>query len=165
MIQRIQSIYLLLVVVICIVASLYQTTYLSVMMHSNLDKGNYTAEVGLVQQTVISSSGTYTDYDNKKLIALGVIGLMALGCIFMYKNRTKQIRFVRLNIILSLMFLLGMMYFAYKYVQSDDVMLINDYTIRPLGLALIGVIILLNTLALIQIKKDDKLVKSADRFR
>lgn len=165
MIQRIQSIYLLLVVAICVFVAFFQTTYLSVNLHSNLDKGDYQAEIGLVQQTVVSSSGIYTDYDTKKLIALEIIGGLSLFCIFLYNNRMKQMRFVRLNIVISILFMLGMLYFAFKYVKSDDVMVVTDYSIRPFGFAVVGVIVLLNTLALIQIKKDDKLVKSADRFR
>jgi uncharacterized membrane protein len=165
MIQRIQTIYLLLVTLICVSAAFIPATYLSVDFKSTMDQGEFHAEIGLVQQTETSSAGLMEYHDSKKLIALELIGALALFCVFLYKDRTKQMRFVRLNIIMSLIFLIGMAYFSYNYIQPDKMMEVTAYSIKPLGLVVMALIILLNTLALIQIRKDDNKVKSADRFR
>lgn len=161
MIQRIQSVFLLLVSIIAIVAILVPMHYLSINIQ--MEEGNSAiSAIGLVQQVVAVDNETDQATDYKKAGALAIIGLIAFVTIFLYKNRALQMRLVRLNIMASVLFAIGMAYFVYKYFQSIEVI---EYSIKPAGCIAIASILLLNILALKYIRKDDNLVKSADRFR
>ena len=161
MIQRIQSVFLFLVVVLVVLAIVQPMYYFTVNV--NFPEGQTaTSSIGLTQQVAASDGTTEIVHDNYKIMALSLIGIIALITIFMFKKRDLQMRLLRINIIATLLFAVGMAYFIYNFTNSLD---INEMTYSPTGILVIVGILVLNILAYGFIKKDDNLVKSADRFR
>ncbi|HLV62029.1 DUF4293 domain-containing protein [Galbibacter sp.] len=136
MIQRIQSIYLLVVVLI---------------------------SAGLPFLLPLWTDGQANQvYAQNELMILGCFGvvtLLALIAIFMYKNRKNQFVINRLNMILNL-FLLG--FFVYRSLALSGESNISE---KGIGMLLPIVSIVFLVLANKAIKKDEDLVKSVDRLR
>ena len=136
MIQRIQSLYLLLVVLcmgllpICL--ALWMTaTGDSVFFYQN--------------------TGT--------LLVFGAAAVLALVSLFLFKNRQHQFVVNRLNIILHL-FLLG--FFVYRSLNLSGENTISE---KGIGMLIPVFSIVFLVLANRAIKKDEDLVKSVDRLR
>ncbi|PCE64385.1 DUF4293 domain-containing protein [Sediminicola luteus] len=87
-----------------------------------------------------------------------VSAALALGTIFLYKNRQNQFVFNRLNIILNL-FLLG--FFVYRSLSLSG----GASPEKGIGMLIPVLSIVLLVLANRAIKKDEDLVKSVDRLR
>lgn len=121
MIQRVQSVYLLLASVLCF-GLLYFEMY---------------------RQSILLQ------------LAATVLGLSDLLSIFLYKDRRMQILLGKLNILLSAVLLFGTI-----YAEMETELKVLGW---PIGMILISVILL--AIANQAIKKDEELVKSADRFR
>lgn len=85
--------------------------------------------------------------------------LMALICIFLYKNRQNQFVLNRLNLILNL-FLLG--FFVYRSLSLSGGTSVSE---KGIGMLIPVFSIVFLVLANRAIKKDEDLVKSADRLR
>lgn len=101
-------------------------------------------------------------YAQEQLIAFGMFlgsAAISLVSIFMFKNRKLQFVLGRLNIILNL-FLLGV--FVYWSLTLPGEMDISE---KGIGMFLPIISIVFIVLANKAIKKDEDLVKSADRFR
>jgi hypothetical protein len=87
------------------------------------------------------------------------IALLAIITIFKYKNRKSQFVLGRLNIILNLI-LLG--FFVYQSLNLSGETTVSE---KGIGMLLPFVSIVLLVLANKAIKKDEDLVKSVDRLR
>ena len=88
-----------------------------------------------------------------------VAGLMDLISIFLYKDRATQIKMGKLNILIGAVLLFGSAYLFHSMgmeVQSPGF-------VEPIAMILLSVIMIV--MANQSIKKDDDLVKSADRLR
>lgn len=157
MIQRIQSILLALVVIIGILASFmpilgfvsYDATYIM-----NLYK------------TVAENDVTNIIAKNMGVGVLqGVIQLLALVIIFLYKNRQLQMKLAKLNILLIALEIAAIVMYS-DVVKTVIGPTANDVVVSFKFGAIIPVISLILTyLAIHFIKKDDKLVRAADRLR
>jgi len=157
MIQRIQTVFLVLVVIIGIVASFmpilsftgYETTYIM-----NLYK------------TVAESDVTNIVAKNMGVGVLqGVIQLLALVIIFLYKNRQLQMKLAKLNILLIALEIAAIVIYS-DTVKTAIGPTANDVVVNFKFGAIIPVLSLILTyLAIHFIKKDDKLVRAADRLR
>lgn len=139
MIQRIQSIYLLL-------ASIASSALFG------LPFATATAQPeGLLQD------GSFDINDHLGLMILaGLIAVVAMGTIFLYKNRKLQMNLGKLNIVL-LVALLVLAACLYSTIQVA--------TNLGLGLALPILVFAFIFLANRSIYKDERLVRSADRLR
>ena len=148
MIQRIQSIYLLLAAVLLIVTIC-------------LPLGYFTDADGVVH--VFKSMGM--EFNGSFQATTGILSILvlnaivALSTIFLYKNRVLQIRMSIFNSLLIVGFYIAFIgfYFAFKSEANTFSM--------GWALALPLIAIILNILALRAIKKDDGMVKAADRLR
>jgi hypothetical protein len=93
---------------------------------------------------------------------IGFFGLFAvIGtglAFFSYKNRKKQMKQIRF--ILVFQFLQSLLYVVLSLVMKS-----NGQFVLGIPVVLIAVSILLNILALIGIRKDEELVRSTDRIR
>ncbi len=138
MIQRIQTVYLLLVVIACI-------TYIFVPF-GQIKTPEGGAESWAIKQVV------------PIMIATIVIASVAFISIFLFKNRKTQMKVVLVNIILSIA-LIGL--FIFGLTQHIG---IKNY-IFSFGAVLPVFILLFNMLAYGSIKQDEALVKSMDRLR
>lgn len=133
MIQRIQSIYLLLASAAAFLLLRFPYYYVAAP--------NYLE---------INGAGQYST-----LIGLAFSASVSLIAIFLFSNRTLQLRIAIANFLLTC--LLG--YFIYKIISEHPV---GGFTIFALALIAIPVF---QILAAIRIIKDERLVKQTDRLR
>jgi hypothetical protein len=153
MIQRVQSVYLLL-------ASLSLFALFIFPVATVFDNGTIKKiTVNGVYETV-NNSVVQTESFILLTIATGILGVLPLVLIFLYKNRKKQMLFV---------YLLAAVVIAYSYwlsvvlKQATTALLqMSDYGI---GIGLSSLCILFLVLAAKGINRDEKLVRSADRLR
>lgn len=145
MIQRIQSIFLLLA------AAAFGGLFALPFASSDKISGS------------IFGDGLFNIYDHTILLALAIIGaVVAVVSIFLFKNRPLQLRLGYLVIIVSL-FLPAMAAWIF-FTQKEQIaqeLVVED----SIGLYLPIVSFVFGILAARSISKDDKLVKSMDRLR
>ncbi|MBT8320738.1 MAG: DUF4293 domain-containing protein [Eudoraea sp.] len=92
-------------------------------------------------------------------VAFIVVAIFALLAIFLYKNRKNQFVLNRLNLILNL-FLLG--FFVYRSLSLSGETAVSE---KGIGMLIPIFSIVFLALANKAIKKDEDLVKSVDRLR
>ncbi len=90
----------------------------------------------------------------------GAIGILALLCIFLYKNRNVQIRVGNLSMLLTAL-LAGLLFFVADTISKS----MNQRVDFMIGSYLPLIEIVLLFIAVRFIKKDEDLVRSADRLR
>jgi phosphatidylserine synthase len=155
MLQRIQSIYLLL-------ASLALfALFLFPLVHNIYVGGKpVTLMVTGVYQDV-NGQNTHTEFFAGLTIATAIVAIIPLIIIFLYKNRKQQIA-------LSYSALLVIVGYSFWLSQEAKKVMGNvqiDTHNWGIGLFLSSISMLLVLLAIRAIKADEKLVKSADRLR
>lgn len=143
MIQRIQSIFLLLASGACF--GLFGT-----------DAADTPAPVATSD---LFKDGSFNVFDDPILIGIVVLaGVVFLADIFLFKNRKLQVTMSRVGLVLML---IGAAYSSYLwYADSAGATATPDF-----GIALPGLAIIFAFLAARFIGKDEKLVRSADRLR
>jgi len=95
-------------------------------------------------------------------IVIIALGILALICLFLYKNRKLQFKLSVVGVILSIGFLFLEYYIIENYFKPDHSILTGSY---QLGALLPVLMIVFFFLAARGIYKDEKLVKSMDRLR
>ena len=150
MIQRIQSLYLLLA---ALVQVLFATgTYFT---YKALD-----ISFSVTGSGIFNSEGEKTSGDMKTLI-LGIgISVLAVICIFLYKNRKQQIKLCRVGGLLTMaeIVFIVISYFNTKEIAESELSLGYVVFILPIST-------LFFFLAAKAVKKDDELIRSVDRIR
>jgi len=160
MIQRIQTLYLL--VALLIIESLFFVPLGEVVVKSfdlTVESQNYKLMFNGFFQ-ILGESTELVQQTYALMILIPLIGVLNFIAIFLFKKRTLQLRITMYNTIL--MFSLSGMaaYILYRaFSDYDAVILPNISMVFPL---IAGI---LNFLAFRQIRKDDALVKSMDRIR
>jgi len=145
MIQRIQSVYLLL-------TSLLSILFLKGSYLTFFDKSGSTINImvtGLFKSDGIS--------DPEKISDLWI--LLVVG-VFLFKMRNIQLKFVKLQIVLILVLFAASAIYTFMVLSKFDTSLDSWYKLLVPASQLI-----LSVLAFKGIKKDDELVKSYDRLR
>ena len=158
MIQRVQSIYLLL-------ASL-MAVFTFFLPYAHFYGGDVkVAEYAMfgvfnVQSDILESPGVFS-FPAWALGALTVV--MPLVAIFLYKNRPLQYRIARLS------YMVNLVYVVYLFFAIDRILAtIFEAELRTLyhvGFYMPVAAVVMSFLAVRGIKKDEKLVKSLDRIR
>lgn len=92
------------------------------------------------------------------VVIIALIALVDLAAIFLFKNRVNQMRVVSAAIAISLIFLGFMIYGVVRHTLYDD------YKPQP-GVILPVFVVIFNFLAQRSIKHDENLVRSMDRLR
>lgn len=151
MIQRVQSLYLLLVAVLMAV------TFFSPLL-------------GL-KSTDLSTLVMYSEgiFSAEKLIkpTWGVISIAGMGAlvafinIFLFKKRKLQIKVGFITSFLIVFFYITLFTYFYVYTNQNGLELNSAYY----GVILPVIALILNFLAIRKIKSDEKLVRSLDRIR
>ena len=136
MIQRIQSLYLLIVFLLNFAAIFFVTIVVEV------------AESPIFTTAKVLNKGTFI-----------IFAALALFSVFSYKKRLKQFVINRLNIIFNF-FLLG--FFVYRTLSVSGESLLSEKGIELL-VPIVSIVFL--SVANKAIKKDEDLVKSVDRLR
>ncbi len=96
-------------------------------------------------------------------VVLGLISFLAFVTIFLYKRRMVQVRLIRFNLLLNIVYL-GLIFFYYVPELEAITQTNADYISEPgiyLPIASVIFLILANRF----IMKDEKLIRSADRLR
>lgn len=91
-----------------------------------------------------------------------VIALLNLVAIFLYSNRKRQIKVVRLLLVISALFTGLVFADHYQYEQGLEEGAVYSYAFVTF---LPAVALILQFLALVRIRKDERLVRSMDRLR
>ncbi|MGQ8335039.1 DUF4293 domain-containing protein [Sunxiuqinia sp. A32] len=147
MIQRIQTVYILISAIL--IGLLFALPFAEIAS----DNQFFLFDIrGIVRNNEIVDSGIPI------AVFVGIILLIHLVAIFLYKKRIRQIRFLVFAILL-LVGLFGMFYFFTFYSFSGADVSFNVTVSFPL------VAIVLDYLAIRNIGKDEALVRSIDRIR
>lgn len=157
MIQRIQTVWLFLASFVLF--GLFVFPYV-----------NFIDLVGLGKRILVT--GTFSSVNNESvretssiMLALvsGFVALLPLIAIFQFKNRKNQIKLIGLIIVLIIV--LGVWMFSNAASKLAGI----SQTIQPgnigVGFFLLPVAVILLAMAIGGIRKDEKLIKSADRLR
>lgn len=153
MIQRIQSIYLLL-----------QIALLALMFFVPFQEF-FTKEAENVvfyhNGVQIASSGEILIKTSSITILISVLIVLTIVTVFLYKKRTLQMRFCNYTVILSLGSFILFIYYNYLFKNTFQLEMSNYkvYILTPLVIAFLGY------QAFRGIRKDELLVKSYDRLR
>ena len=156
MIQRIQSVYLLIIVIL---AGLTIGLPVADLCNSQAHL-NYSVDIrgiSLIQPTGVALFQSATSLLTTFAAVFGTISLIT---IFSYKNRVKQIRLSVLNFL----FMIGYYLFLAYYIWSASKGLSAEWHLRISAIFPL-IALILNYLAIGAIGKDEKLVKSLDRLR
>lgn len=155
MLQRIQSIYLLLAGLAVFALFLFPLVH-NVYVNS---KPVTVMVTGIFQDA--GGQQVHTEFFTALTAATAVVGLLPLGVIFLYKNRKQQIAlcYIAMLVIIGYSFWVSQ---TTKNVIQDASLTMSNYGI---GIVLLSVSIVFVLLAQKAIQRDEKLVRSADRLR
>lgn len=150
MIQRLQSIFLLL------------TTLLSLLL---LKSGfiTFSDVSGTVNNFTITGISGFSDSLLKTLpvtLLIIIIPIVSLITIFLFKNRQVQLILCKLLLVLVSAFIILLVFYSYKVISNY-----NAELIPGIRMAVPVIQLILVFMAYRGIKKDDDLVKSYDRLR
>lgn len=158
MIQRIQSVYLLLAAIALIVLYfLPVATYFSEFSYSKL----------YISHLAVLTPGVDPVIKDSTIMPLaifnGLIIAIVFMSIFMYKKRILQSRMVKLCIFMSVI-LVALIFFVYSPLVAKHIGSDADFS-EGYGVYFILVALVMLVLANRGIIKDERLVRSADRLR
>jgi hypothetical protein len=155
MIQRIQTLYLLGIVILSGIVAFTPVADLL----NKVDNLIYLVDFNGISQ--VKSTGNIIESRIWGLTSISlVVSVLALITIFSYKKRMKQIRLTVIN----MLFILSYYIFLILYLWSACARLHTDWHVRfVVVFPLINLI--LSYLAIGAIGKDEKLIKSMDRIR
>lgn len=151
MLQRIQTLYLLIASII--VAALFKIPLLSLKTDTEVLILNYRGILDF-------ASNEYLTTNLVGIILYLAIVFIPVITIFLYKNRMLQMKLCNYGIIFNLLFLVDMAYYVYEVYNQGKVSMQPD-----IGLLLPVISIVLIVLAKNNIKKDEELIRSVDRIR
>ena len=161
MIQRIQTIYFIAIIIICAtlcsgsVIKVTETSVTGVNSEHTLNLFYYTL---FENGTLVKSELQYI------LIAIvSIIIALTITIIFSFKDRLKQLKLGKVNYIIMLVLVLAVFAKAMTTIPTFTFAKLFPYS--AIGMMLIVFLFYLNWRALRLVKKDEELVKSADRIR
>jgi len=154
MIQRIQS--LLLLFAFFIAVALY---FMPLSQKTHFDPAIGDVNATLKVTGIETAPGELTVIW-PLLLCNSAVGLLSLIAIFMYKNRPGQVKITMLAFFISCLVLTGTFWYSDYYNNAGD-----DKSRYLVGVYLLFVQLFVLIRALKAIKKDEELVRSADRIR
>lgn len=158
MIQRIQSLFLVLAIVAMGLLALFPIA----SFYS--DTGVYVLDVFGLNSITPGNEVPFVDWFFLPLIAVaGVIIVLDAVALFSYKRRIRQIKILQGTILLNILFIVGIMFYYVPAVEENTGTLVDYQNSTGIYLPLISLVFSL--LAQHYIKKDEKLVRSVDRLR
>jgi len=155
MLQRIQSIYLLLAG-----AAIYSLFLFPLVHNVYVDNKPLTIMVTGVFQDV-NGAQVHTQFFIALSVVTGIVGLLPLIIVFLYKNRKQQIIYCWITVLI----ICGHVFWMAQVLKSVMGSIEIDTHTWGIGLLLSSFSILFIILAVKAIQRDEKLVKSADRLR
>ena len=155
MLQRIQSIYLLLAGVV-----IFALFFFPLVHNVYIEGRPVTIMVTGVFQDV-NGVQTHTVFFSAITVVTGLVSAIPLVIIFMFRNRKQQIALCYSAILV----IIGFSFWMSQTVKQTMGIVQIDFSNWGIGMFLTAVSILFIVLAVKAIQKDEKLVKSADRLR
>ncbi len=158
MIQRIQTVFLVLAIIAVILlaffplATFYSQTGIFVLHAYELESITPGAKIPFVPWIFAPLA----------VIALVVLILNVIA-LLSYKNRIKQIKLLQVSILLNILFIVGLMFYYVPTIEENTSTAV-DYT-ESIGIYLPLISLVFTLIAQHFIKKDEKLVRSVDRLR
>ena len=155
MLQRIQSIYLLLASL-----AIYALFLFPLVHNVQVDSKSLTIMVNGVFQDM-NGQLTHTQFFTALTAVTAIVGLIPLIIIFLYKNRKQQVAlcYSTMLVVVGLTFWMSQ---TVKPIMGDAQIDTHNWGI---GLLLSSVSMIFLVMALKAVQRDEKLVKSADRLR
>lgn len=148
MLQRIQTLFLIGVLTLAVLI-MYIPIY------------ELVKEPSLSSDSSTVSSDQFTVFNNAILAIInGAIGVLALIAIFLFKNRSLQIRACNLALLIDCIFI-GLLFFSADTMSST--LRMRVHYLYGSYLPIINAVFLF--LAVRFVKKDEELIRSADRLR
>jgi hypothetical protein len=158
MLQRLQTLYLGIVAIACILLFFFPLANYYDEIH-----GNYKFFLYGIQSMDPEPKVMFSSFFTIPLIFLVVVSfIFSVATIFLYKNRLLQIRICTFNVLANIV-LIMVIFFFYATRIKTMTMIEPDYNYVGMILPLISLAFLV--LASRAIRKDEALVKSADRLR
>jgi len=157
MIQRIQTVYLLITIILCF-ASLFVT------VAEYFVDGQVAASFG----NFLFSGGKLADDGNTWALGtfLILVALIDMMAIFLFRFRMRQLRLVIFSTILLVGYVIVYLCYAWLYAQKLQMVTTHEVNFSLQLVALFPVVcIILHVLAIHGIRKDEALVRSLDRLR
>jgi hypothetical protein len=158
MIQRIQTVYLTLAfVALALLFAFPLAQFFS-------ENGAYIFSVTGLKNMVPGEANAFSPIIFLPLIIV-VVGLafLSLFTIFQYKNRSFQIKLTSIGVLAAIALIMGI-FFLYIPLIEKKINIVPDYR-KAFGIYLPLVALVFMVMANRAIKRDDKLVRSADRLR
>ncbi len=158
MIQRIQTVYLSLAfIAIALLFAFPLAQFFS-------DHGVYFFSVTGLKNMVPGGANAFHPLIFLPLIIVAVgIALLTLYTIFKFKNRSLQLKLTNIGVLASIALIMGI-FFLYIPMIEKKIDIVPDYS-KAFGIYLPLVALVFIVMAIRAIKRDDKLVRSADRLR
>ncbi|MEI6435794.1 MAG: DUF4293 domain-containing protein [Bacteroidota bacterium] len=158
MLQRIQTIYLALVAIACILLFFFPLAFFY-----NEMEGNYRFFIYGVQSMDPDPKVVFGSFFAIPLIFFVVVSfIFAVSAIFLYKNRPLQNRLCTFNVLTNIVFIMVVFFFYITRIKS---MTSTEPEYNYFGMVLPLISLALLILASRAIMKDEALVKSTDRLR
>ncbi|MCF8297721.1 MAG: DUF4293 domain-containing protein [Saprospiraceae bacterium] len=153
MLQRAQSIYLALIVISCLVLF-----FIPIVQYNTMDLGLLT--INLYGGDIAQINTPNTIY---LAILNTIIMVFTAVIIFMFKNRKRQVSLLMIDMLLALGFLAMLYWLVFAKIEAmDEVMKSPNYKIGAF-LPLLNILLII--ISSRKIRKDEAMVKSADRLR
>ena len=157
MIQRIQTVWLFVAALVLL--GLFQFPYVSYIDLVGLGRKLYvTGEYSAVNNETVKQSSHLL-----QTIATIVLALIPVATIFMFKDRKRQLKMIYVTIILIAVFAVWLLFSANNTLATISQTVGADNI--GVGFFLLPVAIIFLAMAIGGIRKDEKLIKSADRLR
>lgn len=156
MIQRIQTVWLFLASLSIFLMFLFP--YLQFFDSVGMDEVKITGLFQNVEGQIVQTEAFYL-----QTITTVILGLLPLYIVLLFRTRKKQLKFVYLNMALIIAFLVWLFWVASTYTAVID----QGLAIENIGIGFLLLLLAIVFLALAAkgIRKDDKLIRSADRLR
>jgi hypothetical protein len=158
MIQRIQTVYLsLAVIALALIFAFPLAQFFS-------ENGAYVLSVTGLKNMVPGEPEAFAAMVFLPLIFVTAgIALLTIFAIFQYKNRPFQIKLTNIGVLSSIVLIMGIFFFYIPMIEKK-ISIVPDYS-KAFGIYLPLVALVFLIMANRAIKRDDKLVRSADRLR
>jgi len=158
MIQRIQTVYLALAAIaISLLFAFPLAQFFS-------ETGAYVFSVTGLKNMVPGEPDAFKPIIFLPIIIVAVlIALLVIFTIFQYKNRSFQIKLTNIGVLAAIILIMGI-FFLYIPMIEKKINIVPDYS-NAFGIYMPLVALVFLVMANRAIKRDDKLVRSADRLR
>jgi hypothetical protein len=158
MLQRIQSLYLFLAFIACVLAFFIPVADFVL----NSEQGYFLFSILGLKDAGPGHQQVFNWMFSFPLWSLNaLVGILCLYIIFQYKNRIRQLKLLRINVLINIILIGFLFYYSASLIESKLGMTPHYRA----GIYFPLAAVLLQIMATRGIRHDEKLVRSADRLR